>query len=170
MNGYIKLFRQIRDNWIWHNPEYLRAWIDLLLSAAHDDYKTIYKGEVRVIHKGTVHRSLSSLAESWGWSRKRVRHFIKLLEMDEMVTTRVSTNDTVLTIANWDFFQDENGKRDNEGTNEGINEGANEGTTNKKVKKVKNKYISRARGFNDFAQRDDDLNEIITEMIRKEAQ
>ena len=138
--GYIKLYRQIRHNWIWQNPEYLRAWLDLLLSASHEEYKTVYKGEVRNVAKGTIHRSFSSLAIACGWSRKRVRHFIGLLERDGMVTTKVSTNDTMLTIANWDFFQVEKKKRNskgsNEGINEGINEGTNEGTTNKNVKKV----------------------------------
>ena len=138
--GYIKLYRQIRHNWIWQNPEYLRAWLDLLLSASHEEYKTVYKGEVRNVAKGTIHRSFSSLAIAWGWSRKRVRHFIGLLERDGMVTTKVSTNDTMLTIANWDFFQVEKKKRNskgsNEGINEGTNEGSNEGTTNKNVKKV----------------------------------
>lgn len=139
--GYIKLYRQIRHNWIWNNPEYLRAWLDLLLSAAHDDYKTIYRGELKVMERGTIHRSFTSLATAWGWSRKRVRHFIGLLERDGMVTTRVSTVDTVLTIVNYGLFQSEKIKRANQGSNKGSNEGnnggSNEGTINNNVKNDK---------------------------------
>lgn len=144
--GYIKLYRQIRENWIWQNPDYLKAWLDLLLSASHGDHKRTYKGEIQTIERGTVHRSLSSLAKSWGWSRKRVRHFIGLLEGDGMVTTKVSTVDTVITIENWCFFQAEHKKRNskgyNEGNNEGINEGNNEGTTNNNGKNGNNESYS----------------------------
>lgn len=163
--GYIKLYRQIRHNWIWENPDYLRAWLDLLLSASHDEYKTIYKGEVKTLERGTVHRSFSSLALAWGWSRKRVRNFIRLLEKDGMVSTKVSTTDTVITLVNYSFFQADKKKRNskgtNESTNEGSNEGSNEGTTNKNVKNVKNVNKSSSGRNKTFSERMAERDEAI---------
>lgn len=152
--GWIKLNRQIQEHWLWEGRfSKGQAWIDLLLLANHDDTKTTYKGEIIVCRKGDVNRSMLWLADRWGWSRKAVKHFLDLLEKDGMVTTRVTTNRTVISLLNWEKYQsrDYQGGNEsyNEGSNEGNNEGNNEGSTYKKDKKDKKdkKYIS---SFDDF--------------------
>ena len=54
-----------------------QAWIDLLLLAKFRDgsfYQPERKSGRR--KKGHVYRSISSLADRWGWSRKKVDHFL----------------------------------------------------------------------------------------------
>ena len=71
------------------------------------------------------------LAQGWDWGRKRGRRFISLLESAEMVSARVSTNDTTITLINWSKFQGRGTARVAAiGSNEGISEGISEGTTN----------------------------------------
>ena len=149
--GWIKLNRQIQEHWIWDDERYdkAHAWIDLLLLADHETKKKLYRGEIILLERGSVNRSFSCLAERWKWSRKAVRHFIDILEKDGMVSTRVSTNRTVITIENYDKYQnvsDEGiNESNNEGINRGINRGSNEGNTNKNVKNDKNEkniYLS----------------------------
>lgn len=140
--GWIKVDRQLQEHWLWEGRfSKGQAWIDLLLLANHDDVKTVYKGEIIVCKRGDVNRSMLYLADRWGWSRKSVKHFLDLLEKDGMVTTKVTTNRTIITLKNWEKYQ----SKDNEGNNErysevhseGNNEGNNEGNTNKKDKKDK---------------------------------
>ena len=106
--GWISLNRQIQEHWLWKDKPYdkARAWIDLLLLANYEDKRMPYKGEVITCKRGDVNLSYSFLAKRWGWSRKKVLSFIKLLENDEMVTTKATTHRTTITIVNYGFFQD----------------------------------------------------------------
>ena len=106
--GWISLNRQIQEHWLWKDKPYdkARAWIDLLLLANYEDKKMPYKGEVITCKRGDVNLSYLFLAKRWGWSRKKVMSFIKLLENDEMVTTKATTHRTTITIVNYGVFQD----------------------------------------------------------------
>lgn len=105
--GWISIHRQIADNWLWDKKPFAegQAWIDLLLLAYHEDVQKPYKGTMKTYHRGDVNVSLSFLAKRWGWTRQRVRRFIKLLESAEMVTTSITTNDTTISLVNYDKFQ-----------------------------------------------------------------
>lgn len=104
--GWIKLHRKIINNWIWDDPEKLRAWLDILLMVNHEDKKTLVNGNLVVIHRGERLTSISKLAVRWGWSRQRVRNFLDLLEQDEMCTTIRTTNGTTIKLSNYADYQD----------------------------------------------------------------
>ena len=72
--GYIKLYRSVRDNWIWDAGPYDRAhaWIDILLSASHCDTKMMFDGNLVTVKRGTYITSIRKLAVKWGWSRDKV--------------------------------------------------------------------------------------------------
>lgn len=138
--GWIKLDRQITDNFLWESRPFShgQAWIDLLLMANREDRKRIFNGEIVELKAGTVYTSILQLSHRWGWNRKKTTAFLELLEKEGMVTTKRTTQGTTLTIENWDKFQ-------NQGTTQCTTNGTTTGQrrdTNKKVKKVKNReYI-----------------------------
>lgn len=105
-SGWIKLHRQITDNWIWQDAERLRAWIDILLMVNHEDKKTLVNGQLLTIHRGERLTSITKLAIRWGWSRQRVRTFLDLLEQDGMCTSNRTTNGTTLKVSNYAEYQD----------------------------------------------------------------
>ena len=106
--GYVKLHRQITENPIWAEKPFSfgQAWIDLLLMANYKDKKSYKDGNVILYKRGTVTTSLYILSDKWGWDRKKVRKFLKVLELDEMVTINSSTRGTIITIVNYDIYQD----------------------------------------------------------------
>ena len=126
--GFFKVDRQIFEHWLWEDKPFSKgqAWIDLIGLANYEDGKTAYKGEVIACERGTVYRSFSYLAIRWGWSRKKVKAFIDLLESDGMVTTKVTTHRTTITLINYGKFQDrgttkvttEEQQRNSKGNNE----------------------------------------------------
>ena len=139
-NGWIHLHRKIRDNWIWDDPEKLRAWIDILLMVNHEDKQIPFDGHIITIHKGQRLTSLQKLSERWGWSRNRVDRFLRLLNEAGMVTTNRTPNGTVLTVVNWAFYQskrDTNGAT-NEATNGTANGATNEATNGTQTRMIKN--------------------------------
>lgn len=105
--GYIKIYRQITDCWIWDRDDYLKAWIDLLFMANYKDKKTIKDGKIVTFAKGTVTTSIYILADRWGWDRKKVRRFLEVLETDKMVSLNRTTRGTIISIVNYEVFQDE---------------------------------------------------------------
>lgn len=107
-NGFISIHRKIQDNWLWSDKPFSKgqAWIDLLLLARWKDEKKLHRGKLYDRKRGEVNYSMTWLAERWGWSRDKVRRFIRTLERDNMVTLNATTNDTSVTIENYSIYQD----------------------------------------------------------------
>lgn len=105
-NGWIKIHRKIRDNWIWEDANALKAWVDIIMMVNHQDKKIKVNGKIVTIKRGEKLTSITKLAERWGWSRKRVMRFLDLLESDGMCTTIRTTNGTTLKVSNYAEYQD----------------------------------------------------------------
>ena len=106
--GFIKIDRQLFDHWIWTDEPFSKgqAWIDLIGLANYKVRKTTYKGQVVICERGTVNRSISFLARRWRWSRDKTRNFLTLLESDNMIRLKATTNQTTITVVNYGKFQD----------------------------------------------------------------
>lgn len=104
--GWIKIDRGIQEHWLWQNSEYLKAWLDLIMLANYEDKKIPYKGEIIVCKRGSVNLSITKLAQRWNCSRDKARHFLHLLENDNMVTIKATTNRTTITLVNYGKYQD----------------------------------------------------------------
>jgi len=58
------------------------------------------------LNPGQMLTSLSKLTVKWGWSdRSKTRRFLELLISDGMVEIECNTNETLLTVANWELYQ-----------------------------------------------------------------
>lgn len=132
--GWIKLYRQIQDCWIWLDKEPFdkrSAWMDLLLTANHSDKKIKFNGELITIKRGQILTSIRKLSEKWKWSVNKVYRFINLLESDDMLQRESDKNRTLITIINYSVYQ--HSKNTNEYTNrntyENTNGNSNEYTT-----------------------------------------
>lgn len=106
--GYVSLYRSIWNHWLWEEKPFSKgqAWIDLLLLANYKDEKFGYKDQVIEGKRGTVYRSITFLADRWGWGRDKVSRFLRQLESDGMVEVQTSTHRTTIFISNYQQFQD----------------------------------------------------------------
>ena len=131
--GWISLYRQITDSWLWEDKpfSYGQAWIDMLLTANHEDNDILFEGEVINIPRGTFHTSILKLTYKYGWNRKKTTKFIDLLEKQKMVTTKRTTHGTTVTIVNYDKFQ-------NLGTTICTSKDTAEGTTKEQPRDINN--------------------------------
>ena len=109
--GYIKLYRDIRGHWIWSDPDYLRAWVDLLMMVNHEDRQILFNKKLITVKRGSRITSIRKLSERWGWSRGRVSRFLDMLEQDHMIATRRTTQKTLINVINYSFYQSEKPKR-----------------------------------------------------------
>lgn len=108
MEGWIALYRQIRDSWIWKNNEPFdkrSAWIDLLLTVNHKSKKIPFENDFIEIERGQTLTSIKQLAERWKWSRHKVSDFLNQLEQDTMIVQVRDNRKTLVSIVNYDKYQ-----------------------------------------------------------------
>jgi len=109
MSGWIKLYRSIREHWIFQDAEYFRAWCIILMKVNHEPKKSLIHGRLVHCERGQSLLSLQSWVEEFGvnrWSIRKVRTFFKLLENDGMIITEGLQKTTRLTVCNYETYQD----------------------------------------------------------------
>lgn len=143
-NGFIKLYRQITDHWLWNNGEPFdkrSAWIDLILMANWEATTRSFNGQVVKQDRGEVLTSIGALAKRWKWSENKVRRFMADLTAEGMVRTDGRAHGTSITIEKYTFFQ---GGRRADGRADERADGRADGRQHKKNKEeIRN---ARARG------------------------
>lgn len=105
--GWISLYRSIQDHWLWQEKPYdkAHAWLDLLLSANHQDKKIVFDSNLVEVKRGEFITSIRKLCERWGWSNSKVKKFLETLQLDGMITYKSDTKKTTINIVNYNVYQ-----------------------------------------------------------------
>ena len=108
MGGWIKLHRTISDNNFWKSEPFTRgqAWVDLLLLANHENGFFYLRDHKINVGRGQVGWSQLKLAKRWKWSRSKTKKFIKDLEKEQQVAQQVSHSMSIITIVNYEKYQE----------------------------------------------------------------
>lgn len=165
--GWIKTYRKLQDCWIWVDNEPFdkrSAWIDLLLTANHKDVKILFDGELTLVKRGQFVTSIRKLSEKWKWDKNKTLKFLKLLESDNMLKRESDNRRTLVTIVNYEIYQDgedTNGtqtghNRDSIGTQQGHKCATNK--NDKNDKNEKNNNILCSTGSSESVQSDEEKN------------
>ena len=147
--GWIKTYRKIQDCWIWLDKEPFdkrSAWIDLLLTANHSDKKLLFNGSLITVKRGQILTSIRKLSEKWKWSYDKCSRFLKILESDGMLQKQSDNFRTLLTIVNYELYQDvsctnectDNGANRTQASEQSSEQSEHGQVTNKNVKNDKN--------------------------------
>jgi len=138
-NGWITLHRKIEKHWLWDSKPFSRgqAWIDILLECNHSERKGLFDGKLITTKRGQSSNSKKTWAHRWGWSISATRHFITLLENDEMISTHNARVTTVLSVLNYDTYQAQQPSEESQKNLTKISDESH-ADTNNKVKKAKN--------------------------------
>lgn len=145
--GWIKIFREIQNNWVWDEKPFSKgqAWIDLIILAKHKDGKFMSESHIINGKRGCVYKSIEKLSNRWGWDRKKATRFLRSLEEDKMITVNTTTHGTTIRIEKYDDFQ-------GDGTTKGQQKG-NKRTT--KGQQIDNQIVSQEcpDGVRDVSQK-----------------
>lgn len=141
--GYIKLHRQIAD-WEWyknHNVKIL--FFHCLLRANHKDNK--WQGIT--VKKGSFITSYLKLAQEVNLTEMKVRMALNKLKLTGEITCQSTSQYTVITINNWDDYQQNNTPCNTQITDEqqtdNIQITTNNNENNDKNDKNDKKYINK---------------------------
>lgn len=137
--GYIYLERRIREHWLWNDKPFSmgQAWIDLILSANHEDREIVWNGSKVTVKRGQLITSISKLAEKWGWNRKKVRRFLNVLEMDNSLSVNVTAHGTTVTLVKYSFFQNKRTAKGTTKEQQNDHQRDNRGTQTRNYKELK---------------------------------
>lgn len=108
MEGWISLYRKIRDSWIWKSQEPFdkrSAWIDLLLTVNHKYEKIEFGGQIIEVERGQAITSIDKLAKRWRWSRHKVSDFLNRLEKEGMIIQIRDNKKTLISVENYNKYQ-----------------------------------------------------------------
>lgn len=105
MAGWIKIQRDITRHWLAQDMERLGRWLDLLCLANFEDGRVLVGSSLVELKRGQLAVSFSFLAERWKCSKSTASKFIELLESDGMVERNTERKATILTICNYDSYQ-----------------------------------------------------------------
>ena len=128
--GYIKLYRDVRDHWIYNSKPFsaFQAWVDLIMMVNHEDRKVPFRQSPILVKRGSTVTSLRKLADRWGWNYKTVSRFLNTLEQDGMITQKRDRAYTTIKLVNYCVYQDSrNSKRNRSVTVHGTPTGAPDG-------------------------------------------
>lgn len=157
MSGWIKLHRSIQDHFIYDfsEPDKAMAWIDILLSASYQESKVKVKSTLFTVSKGQWLVSQVTLQKRWRMSQNKVKRLLKLLENDGMIRLNANDLTSVITICNYNDYQDD--ERPNEQPHgrageRGSDEQANDIQRNKELKNKRNKDINNISDKLDFSE------------------
>jgi hypothetical protein len=106
--GWVSIHRSICDNFLWFEEPFTKAqaWIDLILNANHKENTMLIRGNVIKLKRGQIGWSELTMASRWRWSRNKVRHFLKLLEIEHQIgQQKVYKITTIIDIINYDRYQ-----------------------------------------------------------------
>lgn len=108
--GWIKLYKQTLDSDFWADagPFDIRAaFIHVLLAANWRDGVSRRNGHKVIVKRGQWLTSIRKLADTFHWSRDRVYRWIKAMKDYGMLETENLKFGTLLTVVNYDVYQDE---------------------------------------------------------------
>lgn len=108
MQGWVCLHRSFMEHWLYESKPFCdaMAWVDLVLLANHESRKFVVEGNVINIERGQTFTSYRSLTARWGWGAPKVKRYLELLERDGMITIKTFKNGTLLTLVNYEVYQD----------------------------------------------------------------
>ena len=128
LNGYVKIYRSLKD-WEWYKDKNVKiVFIDILLSVNFKNSK--WQGND--IKRGQFVVGLEKYAKEFDMSVQQLRTVLKKLEKTGEITTKSTNKNTTITLVKFDVYQEEQHE---------INKQNNNPITNEQQQRNKDKNI-----------------------------
>ena len=111
MDGWLKLYRSILDSAVFQDAEVLKVWIWLICNVAFEQHDTICYGKVITIKPGQIATGRKKIAQCTDLNENKVYRALTTLKSLGNIEIKATNKYSIITVVNWDKYQDENGKR-----------------------------------------------------------
>ena len=111
VDGWLKLYRSILDSAVFQDAEVLKVWIWLLCNVAFEQHDTICYGKVIHLKTGQIATGRKKIAQCTDLNENKVYRALTALKSLGNIEIKATNKYSIITVVNWDKYQDENGKR-----------------------------------------------------------
>ncbi len=111
MDGWLKLYRSILDSAVFQDPEVLKVWIWLLCNVAFEQHDTMCYGKVIHLKPGQIATGRKKIAQCTDLNETKVYRALTALKSLGNIEIKATNKYSIVTVINWDKYQEENGKR-----------------------------------------------------------
>ena len=111
MDGWLKLYRSILDSAVFQDAEILKVWVWLLCNVAFEQHDTICYGKVIHLKPGQIATGRKKIAQCTDLNENKVYRALTVLKSLGNIEIKSTNKYSIITVVNWDKYQDENGKR-----------------------------------------------------------
>ena len=114
MRGLYTISRGVFDHPAFKQEPFTEreAWVWLIGEAQWKNNRKRINGQIIELNRGQLSHSIRFLAIRWDWSISRVNRFLKRLKIETMIETENETGQNIITICNYENYQDFNKYRD----------------------------------------------------------
>jgi hypothetical protein len=145
--GYIKTWRKVLDSGWLKNHKLWVFWSWCLLKASYKEYDIMVGLQQVHLLPGQFIFGRKKASEETGLTEQEVRTAIDSLRKRQNITIKTTNKFSIVSIANWDIYQDDEVKN-NQQINQPLtnkepttNQQLTTNNNNKNIKKEKNKYL-----------------------------
>lgn len=108
MEGWIMLHRKLLDNPIFKNHKLLQVFIYCLLKASHKEHDQLVGDQMVKLKSGDLVTGRKAISIKTGLSEQNVRTALNRLEKLQKLTIRPTSKYSVISIVNWNTYQQTN--------------------------------------------------------------
>lgn len=138
MDGWLKLYRSILDSAVFQDAEMLKVWIWLLCNVAFEQHDTICYGKVIHLKPGQIATGRKKIAQYTDLNENKVYRALTALKSLGNIEIKATNKYSIITVVNWDKYQEENDKRTSSEQQTNSKTTAEEQQTNNKRTQHKN--------------------------------
>ena len=140
--GYIKLYRKMLDNSVcMRDSTHFAVWCWLLMNACWKPTKVSFGGKQITLKPGQLTTGRNKIAKALSEQATKIYRALKRFESEQLIEQRTDRQCTLITILNWDKYQESEQPREQEVNNEWTtSEQRND--TKEEYKEYKNIYSS----------------------------
>lgn len=118
-NGWIKLYRKLKDKGFYKKPYYLALWVHLLLSANHQESEFLWNGKLVKVKEGQFITGRKELSTQTGIPQTTIERILQTLENGHQIGQQKTSKFRLITILKWKSYQNTDRKTDNKRTTSG---------------------------------------------------
>lgn len=113
MQGWISIHRKIMENPVWQDPKLLKLWMLCLLEASHKEHEQLVGRQIVKLQPGEFVTGRYALAKAYNEGAKKrdivpdstLWRWMKWLEDNDFLNIKSTTKFSVITIKNWNLYQ-----------------------------------------------------------------
>ena len=111
MDGWLKLYRSILDSAVFQDAEVLKVWIWLLCNVSFEQHDTVCYGKVIHLKPGQIATGRKKIAQCTDLNENKVYRALTVLKSLGNIEIKATNKYSIITVVNWDKYQEENVKR-----------------------------------------------------------